>query len=189
MSENPKDHQLHSGLNKKVPLKLSDELNGDILDKWINSLSGQTDVSEGDVQHANRVWYLLGCNCVDYLMLYVKTDVILLANVFEKYRKLFDQVYELDPCHYYSAPNFSWEAMLKRTDVKLDLISDIDMLLFCERAMRGGLNGIDEKRYMKAKNKYLDDFDEEKPSTYGIFLDLVNLYGGTMMKKTANRRI
>ena len=63
------------------------------------------------------------------------------------------------------------------------------MLLFCERAIRRGLNGIDENRYMKAKNKYLDDFDEEKPSTYGLFLDLVNLYGGTMMKKTANRRI
>ena len=72
--------------------------------------------------------------------------------------------------------------MLRTTELKLDLLSDIDMLLFCERAMRGGLNGIDEKRYMKAKNKYLDDF-EEKPSTYGLFLDVANLYGGTTMKK------
>ena len=73
--------------------------------------------------------------------------------------------------------------MLKTTEVKLDLLSDIDMLLFCERAIRGGLNGIGEKRYMKANNKYLDYFDEEKPSTFGLFLDVVNLYGGTMMKK------
>ena len=79
--------------------------------------------------------------------------------------------------------------MLKTTKVKLDLLSDIDMLLFCERPIRGGLNGIGEKRYMKANNKYLHDFDEGKPSTYELFLDVVNLYGGTMMKKTANRRI
>ena len=73
--------------------------------------------------------------------------------------------------------------MLKTTKVKLDLLSDIEMLLFCERAIRGGLNGIGVKRYMKANNKYLHDFDEEKPSTYGLYLDVVNLYGGTMMKK------
>ena len=79
--------------------------------------------------------------------------------------------------------------MLKTTKVKLDLLSDIEMLLFCERAIRGGLNGIGEKRYMKANNKYLHDFDEEKPSTYGLFLDVVNLYGGTMMKKLPTGRI
>ena len=127
---------------------------------------------------------MFGCkNFGDYLMLYLKTDVILHADVFQKCRRLFDQVYGLDPCHYYSAPNISWDAMLKTTKVKLDLLSDIDMLLFCERAIRGGLNGIGEKRYMKANNKYLHDFDEGKPSTYGLFLDVVNLYGGTMMKK------
>ena len=56
------------------------------------------------------------------------------------------------------------------------------MLLFCERAIRGGLNGIGEKRYMKANNKYVHDFDEGKPITYGLFLAVVNLYGGTMKK-------
>ena len=153
-------------------------------DQWINSLSGQIDVSKEDVQHAIKVWNMFDCkNFGDYLMLYLKTDVILLADVFEKNRRLFDQVYGLEPCHYYSAPNISWDAMLKRTEVKLDLRSHMDTLLFCERAIRGGLNGIGEKRYMKANNKYLDDFNEEKPSTYGLFLDVVNLYGGTMMKK------
>ena len=73
--------------------------------------------------------------------------------------------YGLDPCHYYSAPNISWDAMLKTTKVKLDLLSDIDMLLFYEKALRGGLNGIGEKRYMKANNKYLHDFDEGKTNT------------------------
>ncbi|XP_075256665.1 uncharacterized protein LOC142349135 [Convolutriloba macropyga] len=164
--------------------KLSEKSLPEFGGQWISSLSGQFDVSEEDVQHANKVWNMFACkNVGDYLMLYLKTDVILLADVFEKCRRLFDQVYELDPCHYYSAPNISWDAMLKTTKVKFYLLSDIDMLLFCEKAIRGGLNGIGEKRYMKANNKYLHDFDEGKPSTYGLFMDVVNLYGGTMMKK------
>ena len=122
-------------------------------------------------------------NFGDYIFLYLKTDVILLADVFEKCRRLFDQVYGLDPCHYYNAPNISWDVMLKTTEVKQDLLSDIDMLLFCERTIRGGLNGNSEKRYIKANKKYLNAFDEEKPSTYGLFLDAVNLYGGTRTKK------
>ena len=153
--------------------------------QWINSLSGQNDVSEEDLQHANKVWIMLGCKSFgDYLILYLRTDVILLADVFEKWRRLFDQVYGLNPCHYYSAPNISWDAMLKTTELKLDLLSDVDMLLFCERAIRGSLNGIGEMRYMKANNKQLDDFDDEKPCTYGIFLDVVILYCGTMMKNS-----
>ena len=164
--------------------KLSDKSMPKYGDQWINSLSGQIDVSEEDLQHANKVWNIFGCkNFGEYLMLCLKTDIILLADVFEKCLRLFDQVYGFEPCHYYSAPNISWDAMLKTTKVKLDLLSDIEMLLFCERAIRGGLNGIGEKRYMKANNKYLHDFDEEKPSACGLFLDVVNLYGGTMMKK------
>ena len=125
-------------------------------DQWTNSLSGRIDVSVEDIQHANKVWNLLGGeNSVDCHMLYLKTDVIILADVFGKYQELFDQVYGLDPYQYYSAPN-----MLKTTEVKLDLTSDIDKLLFCERAIREGLNGIGEERYMKANNKYLDGFDE-----------------------------
>ena len=93
------------------------------------------------------------------------------------------QVYELEPFLYNSAPNISRDAMLKTTAAKLDLLSDIDMLLFCKRAIRGGLNGIGEKRYMKANKKYLNDFNEEKSSTNGLFLDDVNLYGGTIIKK------
>ena len=73
--------------------------------------------------------------------------------------------------------------MLKTTEVKQDLLFDIDMLLFCERTIRGGLNGISEKRYKIANKKYLNAFDKEKPSTYGLFLDVVNLYGGTRTKK------
>ena len=72
--------------------------------------------------------------------------------------------------------------MPKTTEVKLDLLYDIDMLLFCERAIREGMNGIGQKRYMKANNKYWDDIYDEQRSTYGLFRDVVNLYGGTMIK-------
>ena len=160
-------------------------------DQWINSLSGQIDVSEEDVQHANNVWKMFGCkNFGDYLLLYLKTDDNFLADVCEKSRRLFDQVYRLEPCHYYSARNISWDAMLKTTELKLDLLSDIDMLLFCERAIRGGLKGIGEKRNMKANNKYSDDFDEEKPSTYRLsFSGRRELIRWNNDEKTANRRI
>ena len=73
--------------------------------------------------------------------------------------------------------------MLKTTGVELELLNDIDMLLFIEKSILGGLIGVGEKRYIKAKDHYLSDFDETKTSTYGMFLDVVNLYGRTMMKK------
>ena len=150
---------------------------------WENILSGEIDVSKSDADFAKRVWTTFKCNTVgDYHDLYLRSDVILLAAIFESFRKLFKDIYDLDPCHYYSSPNISWDAMLKTTGVELELLSDIDMLLFCEKAVRGGLNGVGEKRYFKANNQYLQDYDEEKPSNYGLFLDIMNLYGGTMMK-------
>ena len=139
-------------------------------DLWINSLFGQIDVFKEDIQHADKVWNLLGCkNYVDYLMLYPKTDVILLAEVYKNCRRLFDQVYGLDTCPYYSQPNISWDAVLKTTEVKLDLLCDIDMLLFCGKTIQGRLNGVGDKRYMKANNKYLDDFDEKNQVQVGFF--------------------
>lgn len=107
--------------------------------------------------------------------------MLLLADVFEKFSSLFMHIYDLDPCHYYSAPNISWDAMLKMIGVEIELFSDIDQLLFCEKAIRGGLNGVGEKRYMKANNKYLPEYDSTLQSTFGLFLDKVNLYGGTMV--------
>ena len=118
----------------------------------------------------------------DYHDLYLQSNVLSLADVFESFRKLLKDTYDLDPCHYYSAPNISWDAMLKTTGISLELLSDIDMLLFCEKAIRGGLNVIGEKRFMKANNKYVPDYDRTRPSTYGLFLDVVNLYGGILTK-------
>ena len=84
--------------------------------------------------------------------------------------------YELDPCHYFSAPGLSWDAMLKMTDVKLEKISDIDQYLFTEKGTRGGISYI-AKIYAKANNKYICDYDPNKPSTFITYLDKNNLYG------------
>ena len=150
---------------------------------WVNALSGTIDISEEEVRNAEYIWKFFGCKSMgDYHDLYLQSDVLLLADVFESFRKLFKDTYCSDPCHYYSTPNISWDAMLKTTGISLELLSDIDMLLFCEKAIRGVLNGIGEKRFMKANIEYVPDYDRARPSTYGLFLDVVNLYGGTMTK-------
>ena len=87
--------------------------------------------------------------------------------------------YRLDPCHYFSSPGLSWDAMLKMTGIKLEKISDIDKYLFIEKGLRGGISYI-VKRYAKANNKYMIDYDSEKPLTFINYLDTNNLYGWTM---------
>ena len=87
--------------------------------------------------------------------------------------------YGLDPCHYFSSPGLSWDAMLKMTKIKLDLISNIDMDLFIEKGMRGGISYI-AKRHSKANNKYMECYDSSKESKYITHIDANNLYGWAM---------
>ena len=101
----------------------------------------------------------------DYHDHYLKEDVLLLANVFERFFSTCLKYYQLDPCHYFSSPGLSWDAMLKMTGVKLEKISDIDKYLFTEKGLGGGISYI-AKRYAKANNKYMNDYDSEKPSTF-----------------------
>ena len=103
----------------------------------------------------------------------------MLADVFEKFIETCLKYYVLDPCHYFSSPGLSWDAMLKMTDVKLEKISDIDKYLFIEKGSRGGISCI-AKRYDKANNKYMSDYDSNKSSTFMIYLDKNKLYGWTM---------
>ena len=102
-----------------------------------------------------------------------------MADVFEKFIKTCLKYYELDPCHYFSSPGLSWDAMLKMTDVKLEKIPDIDKYLFIEKGSRGRISYI-SKRYPKANNKYMSDYDSNKPSTFITYLDKNNLYGWSM---------
>ena len=89
-------------------------------------------------------------------------------------------VYDLDPVHFFSAPNLSWEAMLITTKVEIELLPDIDMLLFCENAIRGGINGIGALRTFSANNKYMQNYKANEESMFGAFFDVTSLYAGTM---------
>ena len=95
----------------------------------------------------------------------LKKDVLLLVDVFEKFIGTCLKYYGLDPCHYFSSPGLSWDAMLKMTGIKLEKISDIDKYFFIEKGLRGGFSYI-AKGYAEANNKYINDYDLEKPSTF-----------------------
>ena len=92
----------------------------------------------------------------------------------------------LDPCHYVSSPGLSWDAMLKMTKVNLDLISDVDMQLFIEKGMRGGISYI-AHRHAQANNKYMKNYDPEAESSYIMYQDANNLYGWAMSQKLPSR--
>ena len=97
-------------------------------------------ISEDDYQHAQRVWKEFGIhNLGDYHDLYLRANVVLLANVFEAFRDTCLEHYSLDPAHFYTAPGLAWKACLKKTRVRLELLTDPDMLLMFERGIRGGI--------------------------------------------------
>ena len=93
-------------------------------------------------------------NMGDYHDHYLKKDVLLLADVFERFIDSCLKFYKLDPCHYFGSPWLSWDAMLKMIGIKLEKSSDIDMYLFIEKGLSGGISYI-AKRYSEANNKYI----------------------------------
>ena len=115
----------------------------------------------------------------DYHDHYLKKDVLLLADVYEKFIDTCLKYYGLDPCHYFSFPGLRWDAMLKMTGIELEKISDIDQYFFVEKGSRGGIS-YTSKRHSKANNEYCPDYDKNKPSTFISYLDMNNLYGWTM---------
>ena len=104
-----------------------------------------------------------------------------LADEFEKFIKTCLKYYEFNPCHYFSSLELSSDAMLKMTDIKLEKISDIDKYLFIEKGSIGGISYI-SKRYAKANNKYMSDYDSNKPSAFITYLDKNDLYGWSMIE-------
>ena len=117
----------------------------------------------------------------DYHDLYLKTDVLLLADVFEKFISTCLEYYGLGPCHFFSSPGLSWDALPKMTEIELELISVIDKYLSIEKGMRKGISYI-AKRYSKANNnKYMQQsYDVNKASKFSMYLDANNLYGWAM---------
>ena len=115
----------------------------------------------------------------EYHDLYLKTDVLLLADVFENFRGVCMENYELDPCWYYTAPGLAWDACLKKTGVQLELLSDINMLLMIEKGIHGGVSII-PTRYSTANNKCWKNFDPTQESKFIQYFDANNLYGWAM---------
>ncbi|XP_047985628.1 uncharacterized protein LOC125226449 [Leguminivora glycinivorella] len=140
-------------------------------------------ISDIDYNHAETVWSAFNIMTLgEYTDLYLKCDVLLLSDVFEHFRNTSLKHYNLDPAYYVSAPNLSWDAMLLFTDVKLQLIHDLEVYQMIERGIRGGLAQC-SLRNSKANNKYTPDFDTSRPTSYLMYLDCNNLYGYAMRQK------
>ena len=121
-------------------------------------------------------------NLGDYHDWYVQCDTLLLADVFENFRKKCIEIYELQLAHFLSAPGLAWQACLKKTGVKLELLTNVDMLLMVEKGIRGGIcHAI--HWYARANNKYMKNYDKNKESSYIQYLDGNNLYGWVMSQK------
>ena len=107
--------------------------------------------------------------------MYAQSDTLLLADVFENFRDKCNEIYELDPVYFVSAPGLAWQACLKKARVKLELLTDSKMLLMVENGIRGGICQATQ-RYAKVF-KYMKNYDKSLESSYLVFLDADSLYG------------
>ena len=121
-------------------------------------------------------------NLDNYHDLHVQSETLLLADVFENFRNKCIEIYELDPAHFLSASGLAWQACLKKTEVRLELLTENDMLFMVEKGVRGGICHA-TYRYAKANNKYMKNYDKNKESSYIQHLDANNLYGWAMSQK------
>ena len=133
--------------------------------------------SDTEYAHATQVWTALECESMaDYHDIYLKCEVLLLADFFEKFRASYLAHYSLDTVHYYTAPGLAWDAALKMTPVSLELITDLDMYHFIENSIQGGISMI-TTRYAQAKSPTLPGYDTSRAHVNLIYLDANNLYG------------
>ena len=149
------------------------------IDKFCSSLSN-SNISKDDSNHAKKLWDLFKIkNLGEYHDLYMQADTAQLSDVFENFRYLCLKDYDLDPTYFVSAPSLAFEAMLKMTKVKIELLTDIDMILMTEKAIRGSLTQAVRKHGI-ANNKYLFTYDKTKKSVFLQYLDAKNLSGYAM---------
>ena len=128
------------------------------------------------LDHLKEMWKRSGSKTLgDLTEFYVKGDTFQLADVIENFIDVCFEKYKLDPVHYVTAASLAYDTMLKVTGVEIELLTDPDMYLFFEESKRGAVSSA-MKRYSKANNKYMNDYDPEKPSTYIEYLDKNGLY-------------
>ena len=141
------------------------------------------DITDADYMHAKRVCKDFEIkNLGKYHYLYLKSDKLLLADVFENFRKMCLKIFHLDPVKLLSAPELAMQAALKKTEVKLEWLTDMDVLLKVEKEISGGIcHAI--HWYVKANNKYMKDYDENKESSYLEYRDINNLYAWAISQK------
>ena len=146
---------------------------------FYNRLNNES-ISQEDYDHAQNVWNHFDCKTMrDYHDLYLKSDVLLLADVFENFRDLCLENYKLDPAYYFTAPGLFYDACLKKTKINLELLTDPTMHLMIENGIRGGIS-VAVHRHSIANNKYMENYDPTKKSKYIMYLDANNLYGYAM---------
>ena len=149
---------------------------------FYSKLSGKG-ITVTDYKHVWNVWNTFKMKSLkDYHEFYNITDVLLLADVFENFRDLCLKNYGLDPVYYYTTPGLAWDACLKMTNIQLELLSDVNMLLMFEKGIRGGISII-SNRYGEANNKYMKKFNKKKLNKFLMYLDANNLYGWAMAQK------
>ena len=137
--------------------------------------------SDADYERAKDVWQTFNCQTLkDYHNLYLVSDVLLLADFFEKFRNMCMDFYGLEACHYFSAPGLSWDSCLKYTGVKLQLFDNPEMFNFIESNIRGGISQI-SLRQAKANNPAMGPrYNPEEPLSHLMYYDANNLYGHAM---------
>lgn len=146
------------------------------IDAFFRKLKGER-ISQAEYEHAKLVWSSFNVSTLgQYSDLYMKIDVLLLSDVFESFRDLCMKNYGLDATAFFSAPGLAFSAALKVTGVRLELLYDIDQVLFCESAVKGGITCVN-LRFCQANNEFMSTFDSSKPVTYLNYLDANNLYG------------
>ena len=150
----------------------------------------EEDITNDDYNKAKKVWkHFDSKNLGEYHDLYLKTDVLLLTDVFENFRDMCLSYYGLDPVYHYTLPNFAFDAMLKLTGIEIDLVYNQEMYEMIEAGLRGGMTQTTCKK-VEANNKYMgSDYDSGKESSYINYLDANNLYGLSMIHKLPYRSL
>ena len=153
-------------------------------DQWKDSLrNGAIMVTQEEWKHADNVFQTFGClNLGDYHDLYLKTDTLLLACVFEEFRSLCYKTYGLDSAHYFTCSHLSGDAFLKPCKADIELLTDREHLEMVENMIRGGVATVFDKKFFKANNRYVAEHNFNNYNTYGVLLDANNLFGGIMEK-------